>query len=183
MFGIVKQHKGWIDVESKVGAGTTFHIYLPEAGVEPAVSEPESTDRDMSTGNRESILLVEDEEDVRQLVTEILQTLNYQVVVAQSGNEALELWDKHDGRFDLLLSDVVMPGGLNGRELAQQFRKRKPDLKVILSSGYSPEAVGSLDEEPAISFLAKPYPPHELARLVRKCLDEVGVGAAVSIPD
>jgi PAS domain S-box-containing protein len=183
VFGIVKQHKGWIDVESKVGGGTTFNIYLPEAGVEVSASEPVTSDHGMSTGNQESILLVEDEEDVRQLVTEILEALNYRVIVAQSGNEALELWDKHDGSFDLLLSDVVMPGGLNGRELAHQFRKRKPGLKVILSSGYSPEAVGSLDDEPDINFLAKPYPPHDLARMVRKCLEEVEVSMTASVAD
>jgi len=173
VFGIVKQHKGWIDVESEMGTGTTFRVYLPAAEAASSVPVEEPTDRRMPLGSQESILLVEDEEDVRELVTEILQTLNYKVVVAQSGGEALELWDRHDGQFDLLLSDVVMPGGMNGRELAQQFLKRNPDLKVILSSGYSPETIGSLNDG-EITFLAKPYPPQDLARLVRKCLDETG---------
>lgn len=178
-FGIVKQHKGWIDVESKVEAGTTFRVYIPTAKLPAEAPVEESSDRGMPMGNQEAILLVEDEEDVRELVTVILETLNYDVVVAQSGSEALELWEQNDGRFDMLLSDVVMPGGMNGRELAQQFCKRKPDLKVILSSGYSPEAIGSIDDDAEISFLAKPYPPQDLARLVRKCLDDTKTGAPV----
>jgi len=107
--------------------------------------------------------------------------LSYKVVVAQSGNQALEMWDQYDGNFDLLLSDVVMPGGMNGRELAQQFRKRKPALKVILSSGYSPETIGSVDEESDIAFLAKPYPPQDLARLVRRSLDMVKSGNVAAV--
>jgi CheY-like chemotaxis protein len=180
-FGIVKQHKGWIDVESKPGAGTTFRVYLPTTPVAAQKDEDEVHDPVMPLGHREAILLVEDEEDVRELVTEILQTLNYEVVVAQSGAEALELWDEHEGEFDLLLSDVVMPGGMNGRELAHQFRQRRPNLRVILSSGYSPEAIGSLDENGDITFLAKPYPPQDLARLVRKCLDEAPVDAKAEL--
>jgi len=181
VFGIVKQHHGWIEVESRRGSGTTFRVFLPVAKVEVVEAEPETGDRGMPTGRNETILLVEDEEDVRELVTTILQTLNYQVVVAQSGNEALELWSQYNGEFDLLLSDVVMPGGMNGRELAQQFRSRKPDLQVILSSGYSPETVGPLDEDGEVHFLAKPYPPQDLARLVRRCLDAVKPNAATSM--
>jgi PAS domain S-box-containing protein len=171
VFGIVKQHKGWIDVESKPGAGTTFRIYFPTAATAAELAVEDTTHRGMPIGNQESILLVEDEEDVRELVTEILRSLNYKVFVAQSGGEALALWEEHDGRFDLMLSDVVMPGGMNGRELAEQFRKRRPDLKVILSSGYSPETIGAIEEDADIAFLAKPYPPQDLARLMRRCLD------------
>jgi len=181
VFGIVKQHKGWIDVESKVGAGTTFYVYIPAAPAAVQASVEEQPERGMPIGQQEAILLVEDEEDVRELVTEILETLNYRIVVAQSGAEALELWQEHDGQFDLLLSDVVMPGGMNGHELAQQFRKRKPDLRVILSSGYSPETIGAIADEPDIAFLAKPYPPQDLARLVRKCLDAKRAGVSATV--
>jgi PAS domain S-box-containing protein len=182
VFGIVKQHKGWLDVESKPGAGTTFRVYLPTAEDTAGVPVDETSDRGMPSGNEERILLVEDEQDVRELVTEILHMLNYKVVVAQSGSEALEVWGQNDGQFDLLLSDVVMPGGMNGRELAQQFRRRKPALKVILSSGYSPETIGSLEDDTEIAFLAKPYPPQDLARLVRKCLDEASAMQPVTVP-
>lgn len=179
VFGIVKQHKGWVEVESKPEEGTIFRVYLPTVDAVPVGAE--SGDQGMPVGNQETILLVEDEEDVRELVNEILLTLNYKVVVAQSGTEALEMWGEHDGHFDLLLSDVVMPGGMNGWELAQQFRKRNPALKVILSSGYSPEAIPSLNDESNIEFLAKPYPPKDLARLVRNCLDDVKTGTSETV--
>lgn len=180
-FGIVKQHKGWIEVDSKPQEGTTFRIYLPMATVAEVETEMVVAPSPTPTGNQESILLVEDEEDVRELVTQILETLNYHVVVAQSGAEALELWEENEGRFDLLLSDVVMPGGMNGRELAEQFRRRRPDLKVILSSGYSPETIGALDEDSETTFLSKPYPPQELARLVRRCLDVPAAATAAQV--
>jgi PAS domain S-box-containing protein len=181
VFGIVKQHRGWIDVESKPGAGTTFRIYIPTAATAAEVLTEEAPDRGMPVGNQEHILLVEDEEDVRELVTEILRNLNYKVFVAQSGSEALALWEEQDGRFDLMLSDVVMPGGMNGHELVEQFRKRRPDLKVILSSGYSPDTIGSIEDDADIAFLAKPYPPQDLARLLRKCLEGAKTGAPAAL--
>ncbi len=181
VFGIVKQHKGWIDVESKVEAGTSFRIYLPKAAACAELTVEEAHDRGMPLGNLERILLVEDEEDVRELVTDILRSLNYKVFVAQSGGDALALWEEQDGQFDLMLSDVVMPGGMNGRELAEQFHKRRPDLKVILSSGYSPETIGAIDADTDIAFLAKPYPPQDLARLIRKCLEGTKTGAPAAV--
>ena len=96
----------------------------------------------MIKGGKETILLVEDEPVVRELVREILETYNYSIVEAGSGVEALRIWDQHDGKIDLLLTDIVMPEGLNGRELAKQLKGRKPDLKVIFSSGYRSETLG-----------------------------------------
>jgi len=122
-------------------------------------------------GGRETILLVEDEPPLRELVREILRQYDYRVVEAASGIEALKVWDAEDGKIDLLLTDMVMPEGMNGRELATQLRKRKPGLKVIYTSGYSPEVVGTRFNQGDTAFLQKPYQPPALARRVRETLD------------
>jgi len=171
VYGIVKQHRGWLEVSSEVGMGTTFKTYLPaiaaaEEVIPAAPSMPASVE-----GGKETILLVEDEPVVRELVREILQAHQYRVVEAGSGVEALRIWDEHDGQFDLLLTDIVMPEGLNGRELAEQLKRRKPRLKVIFSSGYSAESSGKELRDGDTAFLAKPYLPQQLAQLVRRRLD------------
>ncbi len=171
VYGIVKQHRGWLHVSSEVGMGTTFKTYLPAiAAAEEVILATPSTPAPVE-GGQETILLVEDEPVVRELVREILQTYQYRVIEAGSGVEALRIWDEHNGQFDLLLTDIVMPEGLNGRELAEQLRRRKPRLKVIFSSGYSAESSGKELRDGDTSFLAKPYRPQELAQLVRRRLD------------
>jgi two-component system cell cycle sensor histidine kinase/response regulator CckA len=171
VYGIVKQHQGWIEVASEVDVGTSFKIFLP------AMNKPAEASADTAVftrdvrGGHETILLVEDEPDLRELVSEILQGYCYNVVAAANGVEALKLWDQHDGRIDLLLTDLVMPEGMNGSELVAQLRRRRPDLKVIYTSGYGAAVVGGeLDAREAL-FLPKPYRPPALARLVRECLD------------
>jgi PAS domain S-box-containing protein len=173
VYGIVKQHEGWVEVRSEVGVGTTFKIYLPvtelaekaEADVAPsAPTEPIS-------GGKETILVVEDEPVLRELVCEVLQQYEYRVLQAGSGIEALRIWDEFNSEIDLVLTDMVMPEGMTGRELATQLRKRKPGLKVIYSSGYSPEAIGRTFGQTDTVFLSKPYLPPQLARAVRQCLD------------
>ncbi len=172
VYGIVKQHSGWIEVTSQVGIGTTFRIYFPVAAriEEDTTSEP-VTSAETVRGGKETILVVEDELVLRELVCEVLQQYDYRVITASSGVEALRIWDEFDGQFDLLLTDMVMPEGMTGRELAAQLKKRKPSLKVIYSSGYSPEAMGRDFGQTDTVFLAKPYLPPQLARAVRHCLD------------
>jgi CheY-like chemotaxis protein len=171
VYGILKQHQGWIDVSSEVGVGSTFKVYFPAV----AATEDVSLDTTIITGNvrggKETILLVEDEPVVRELVREILNTYKYNVIEAESGVDALRVWDQHDGHIDLLLTDMVMPEGLNGRELADQLKKRRPELKVIFSSGYSAESLGREMTDSDTAFLPKPYLPPQLAQLVRQCLD------------
>jgi len=114
---------------------------------------------------------VEDEPLVREWVREVLLQSNYRVLEAGNGNEALKMWDDQNGKIDLLLTDMVMPEGMTGRELAEQLKSRDPLLKVIYSSGYSSEIMGSDAELRDSTFLPKPYSAPQLARLIRNCLD------------
>ncbi len=171
VYGIIKQHQGWIEVESEPGKGTTFTIFLPAVALQ-AESPAETTFRKRAVpGGSETILLVEDENELRELVREILTGYSYRVISASNGVEALKIWDQHDGAVDLLLTDLVMPEGINGRELATRLRERKPDLKVIYTSGYTAGVVGGEAGCGDGLFLQKPYRPPALAELVRQCLD------------
>ncbi|MGA4644779.1 PAS domain S-box protein [Limisphaera sp. 4302-co] len=180
-YGIVQQHDGWIEVESTVGRGSTFRVYLPhqsalppalDPGTEPPPSLP------AARGTRETILVVEDEPSVRDLVAALLQHFGYRVIQAANGPEALELWAAHRNEIHLLLTDLVMPRRMNGRQLAERLWQDRPDLKVIFTSGYSADVVGEdFLQRPGIVYLQKPYPPGQLARLVRQTLDESPVAA------
>jgi PAS domain S-box-containing protein len=170
-YGIVKQHQGWIEVDSQVDKGTTFRIYLPYQGAEPGVPEKPTTQITVRGGN-ETILLVEDEAPVCDLVSRVLGKYGYKVLPANNAVEALEVWrDKRD-EIALLLTDLVMPNHMNGRELAEKLWAEQPKLKVIFTSGYSADIVGKdFKLEPELNFLQKPYHPQTLATTVRRCLD------------
>ena len=126
----------------------------------------------MVRGGSETILLVEDEPAVLMMAKGILQRLGYQVISAPSGDDAVPLWRDQAAKIDLLLTDMVMPGNLNGRELAEQLVQEKPGLKVLYTSGYSMDLIGtSLTAREDFVFLPKPYHPDTLAQMVRKSLD------------
>ncbi len=171
VFGIVKQHHGWIEVESQLGKGTAFHIFLPASKLPP--TELESFDTQFrAKGGNETILVVEDERDLREIVTRTLNRQGYRVFQAVDGLNALEIWAQYKNEINLVFTDVVMPGGLNGRELVERFWVDRPGLKVIFSSGYGADALGKdfkLDSN--LNYLQKPYLPQTLARIVRRCLD------------
>lgn len=170
-YGIIKQHNGWIEVDSQVGFGTTFRIYFPATA---RVSTPEAGTIETRpfSGGSETILVVEDEDPLRELVTEILITYGYKVISAESGVAALKLWELHKNKVDLLLTDMVMPLGVSGRELADRLQQEQPALKVIYTSGYSPGMAGKdLALLEGFNFLAKPYPPSRLIEAVRESLD------------
>jgi two-component system cell cycle sensor histidine kinase/response regulator CckA len=172
VYGIVKQHEGWVEVISALGQGTTFKVYFPIVAPAETQKVESSSVQTRVQGGKETILLVEDEPMLRELVRDILQDYSYHVIEAGSGVEALRLWDEQKHEVDLLLTDMVMPEGLNGRELADQLRKRKPSLRVIFSSGYSAESLGKDFSQGDTVFLAKPYLPPQLAQVVRTCLDK-----------
>jgi PAS domain S-box-containing protein len=174
VYGVVKQHQGWIEVESEVNKGTSFAVYLPR-GEEKVESAEEKTAEGMLRGGTETILVVEDESPVRELVSNILRARGYRVLEAESGAKALGLWAEHKDEIDLLLTDLVMPDRLNGRELADKLRAERPDLKVIFTSGYSADVVGKeFVLQSGLNYLQKPYLPQTLTAAVRECLDSNG---------
>ena len=171
VYGIVKQHQGWVEVESAVGKGTTFRIFIPCIAAKPAGTETQAAEA--VRGGNETILLVEDEKPVRQLVARVLEKRGYKILQAGSGAEAVEVWRHHKDDIALVLTDLIMPGAMNGRELAEALWMDRPKLKVIFSSGYSADIVGKdFKLESEMNFLQKPYPPQTLALTVRRCLDE-----------
>ena len=171
VYGVVKQHHGWIEVQSEVGAGTTFKVFIPVAGKAGDAPTDPSVKSENVRGGKETILLVEDEIGLLELVREILQQYQYRVLIASSGVEALRVWDECNGQIDLLLTDMIMPGGMTGTDLAAELKRRKPGLKVIYASGYSSALTGKEFTQGENIFLAKPYQPNQVAQLIRETLD------------
>lgn len=170
-FGIVKQSTGHINVHSELGRGTTFKIYFPQ--VQSALESPRVRIMPTeATGGNETVLLVEDEPVVRELAVATLREKGYTVVEAVNGEEGLRMARQHDGKIDLVLTDVVMPV-MGGKEMADALRTSHPDTKVLFTSGYTEDAMGHHGVlRPGILFLQKPYMTATLARKVREVLDE-----------
>ncbi len=168
VFGLVKQNRGQLFVESEVGQGTTFRIYLPRCADRPL--EPEATPVRGNLSGRETILLVEDEEQVLRLGRKFLTLQGYHVLAASSPAAALELAEQHDGPIDLLLTDVVMPG-MNGRQLCECLRVSRPGLRCLFMSGYTADVLaphGVL--ESGVELLQKPFSIQSLSEKVRELL-------------
>jgi len=170
VYGIVKQHQGWIEVESRPGAGSVFKVFLPVAdrGAEKALESKTGLIRATDIQSR-TIFLVEDETSLREMASKILKRLGYQVVTAGNGPEALALWPQHRGKIDLLLTDMVMPGGMTGRELADCLLREAPGMPVIYSTGYSLDLIDSdTNFGTQAECLFKPYDASALANAVNK---------------
>ncbi|MGO8698931.1 MAG: PAS domain S-box protein [Limisphaerales bacterium] len=169
VYGIVKQHEGWVEVESAVGQGSSFRVYFPAA--KPSAGQAISSPTEEIEGGSETILLVEDEAYVRRLVAQSLRTLGYSVLEASDGLEALKAWQAHHEKIALLFTDTLMPGKRTGLDLAVEFKKKKGSLKIVSSSGYSPVQAPCSLPAGEITYLPKPYTPAALAKVVRGCLD------------
>jgi PAS domain S-box-containing protein len=172
VFGIVQQHQGWIEVESEVGKGTTFRVYLPALSVAAAPAAPAAPGAHAIHGGTETILIVEDDTAVRDVVRFVLEHYGYTVLDAASPAAALRIWKEKGPSIDLLVTDLIMPGGITGQQLADQLMAKRPALKIIYTSGYSNEVANQrLNLGPGREYLHKPYPAHDLAIAVRRCLD------------
>ena len=168
--GIVAQHKGWVEVASELGKGSTFKVFLP--ATTKATTAPTQPGKTAVIRGHETILVVEDEASVRQVVTQGLRLLGYRVLEAGEGREAMKLWQEHGQEIDLLFSDMMMPEGLTGLDLAEKLRTAKPNLKVLISSGYHAEMAGRGRPAAAgIMYLQKPYQFDVLWKTIRECLD------------
>jgi PAS domain S-box-containing protein len=185
VYGFAKQSGGHIRIYSEVGEGATVKLYLPRAaGAEPVVDDQPPAAPGALPGGSETILVVEDDPDVAEFTTAALKLLGYRILAASDGASALAgLQDV--SRIDLLLTDVVLPGGMNGRDVAKKFQERFPDAKVLFISGYAESIIvhqGRLDA--GVDFLAKPFAKAALARKVRECLDgSRSVQASAQKPD
>jgi CheY-like chemotaxis protein len=169
VFGFMQRSKGHVYVDSKIDSGTTFNLYLPRTKASASlVDAPTEPLNKILPQGKETILLVDDEIDLRELSEEMLVNLGYKVLTAGSGSQAMALLTE-EARIDLLISDVIMPGGINGYELAEQATNNNPALKVLLISGYT-ENIATSESQNKFNYnlLPKPYRQVDLAQKVRK---------------
>lgn len=169
--GIVTNNKGWIDVTSTPGQGTSFKIYLPQGEGEAVETRLSETTGSVNSGS-ETILLVEDEPGVREIAARAMKLNGYTVIEAEDGDSAFNAFKENSDRIDILISDVVLPGSINGIDIAKVLKTRKPEIGVMLMSGYIQQAVtrsGDLPENAV--FLSKPFSINELLRKIRETVE------------
>jgi len=170
VYGIVRQHDGYIAVDSAPGQGAAFDVYLPRCSEPPQERAADARPSSLAKGD-ETILLVEDDPDVLRVEVRILRQLGYEVIEATTAEEALRLAEESEKRIGLLFTDVVMPG-MDGPTLAEKLSAAYPDLKVILTSGYPEERVAQLGvPKDRTSFIQKPFSRHDVANRIRQLLD------------
>jgi CheY-like chemotaxis protein len=171
VYGLARQHEGWVEVTSAPGCGATFRVLLPVTDKAPE-SLPAALPPPPKIQRSHTIFTVEDDAAVRSLVREILEHHGYRVVEAASGDEALAMWPRLRSQVELLLTDMVMPGEHNGLELARKLLADQPALKVIYTSGYSTELFASdLELIEGRNYLPKPYLTAKLLAILHRALD------------
>lgn len=170
MYGIVKQNSGYVWVNSELGRGTTFKVYLPIVAGDRKLEEKERISITEHNGS-ETVLILENNNRLRNLTRKILQERGYMVLEAQDGEEALKVCEEHEGLIHLLLTDVVMPQ-MSGKEVAKRLQSLRPETKVIYMSGYLDDSIarhGVLAQD--VNFVQKPFSPKDLFLIVREVLD------------
>ncbi|MDO9566111.1 MAG: PAS domain S-box protein [Candidatus Desulfaltia sp.] len=171
VYGIVKQNNGFVWVYSEPGKGTTFKVYLPKMEGDVEAKEKEQTCV-KNLGSSETVLIVEDHEDLRKFSQSVLQMYGYKILEAENGEDALRICEEYEGQIDLMVTDMVMPK-MGGKEAADKMQSLYPQIKVLYMSGYTDQAIihhGVL--EPGLNFLEKPFTPEDLARKVRQVLNQ-----------
>jgi hypothetical protein len=171
VFGIVKLHDGWIEVASDPGQGTVFHVFLP---VTQTIELTQTAETPLAKlkGGTETILVTEDEEPIRKLMQIALERYGYRVLAAENGADAVKTLSENGTEVDLLITDMVMPGGMNGRELAEKVHAFHPNVKVVYVSGFTSDNISrELNLVPGVNFLRKPFSIHALVEAVRRQLD------------
>lgn len=172
VFGIVSQHKGWIDLQSELGKGTTFRFYLPAAAATDLRLSIEDKNTTFFQGH-ETVLVVEDEEAVSRMVERTLTASGYSVLTAANGVDAREVWRKNRDRIDLLVSDLVMPNGVSGLDIGREFLADRPELGVIFVSGYTADVIRDEGDVPeGCQFIPKPFTREDLMTAVRTRLNQ-----------
>jgi len=174
VFGIVKQHAGWIEVASELKHGTTFAIFFPASDEPPAAAVGAPVlPAPAVAGGSETILVVEDEPILREMARDFLTGCGYRILEAGSGREALQVWARHRSEIDLLLTDMKMPEGVSGLELAEKMLAEQPRLQVVFTSGYSDDIVSpEMLTRNHARFLPKPYSYADLTQIVRESLND-----------
>jgi signal transduction histidine kinase len=173
VFGIVKQHHGWIECTSTVGRGTCFDIFLPRTG-QHAIDEPAAGEPGPSRRGHETILLVDDEASLRELGRTILQGSGYQVLLAEDGLQAVETYRREQARIDLVILDLTMPC-LSGQDAFRELLRINSAVRVLFASGYSAEEMLEDEHERILGFVHKPYQPRVFVQMVRAALDHGAV--------
>ena len=187
VYGIVKQHNGWVEVTSQQNHGTTFNVFFPASDHTVKTVVEEITPNTTITGGKETVMIVEDEPVLREMAEMILEECGYRVFVAGNGREAIDLWQRHKNSVDLLFTDMVMPAGVSGVELANKLLGEKKDLRVVFASGYTVDDISTdfLTKNNNARFLQKPYTRNNLACAIRETLDGNGevqrTGRAISM--
>jgi two-component system, cell cycle sensor histidine kinase and response regulator CckA len=171
VYGLVKQQRGFIDLVSRPGKGTTVHLYFPRVAGTPQ-PRPVSSPSVRLRGGSATILLLEDDESLQRTVKRVLERLGYRVLVAADGTEGLALFRAHQAEMDLVISDMIMPG-LTGAQVYEEIRRHHPAVRFLLSSGYQERPDGTRTVPPGVRVIAKPWTIEELARTVRETLDAV----------
>src|SRR5262249_18712846 len=165
-YGIVHQHKGWIQCRSRPGMGARFDIYLPRSA-----SQPERAPQPVRAAGTETVLLVDDEPMIRNLAKATLERHGYRVILAGDGQEAVDLFRKHRGEIAVVVLDLTMPL-MTGQEALRELKKIDPRVRALYASGYSADSLAAMDPGDVLGFLQKPYRPDELVAAVRSAIDQ-----------